>query len=155
MVAVVSIDSELMLHQLPAGQFSSSHKFAAVLDENLQPLIFAINSDKILYALKRNNSGSYTKVNLSESLHLDDPVEAFSVTQSLGPARHLFIAVATYSEFSGTKLSVIRPLLPQDISSTNLLREKYDTGESLDTMKIHRLFSVRIKFPDHGFPVAL
>jgi hypothetical protein len=123
-MAQVHVDSEPLLHCMPASVFNSSFKFTAVLDESSKPLIFTVGQDKRFYVLKENQRGSFVQIDLTDKLGISGEVDAFAITQSTSTSRTLFIAAATRSESGDTKLYVLEPIVPAGLTPEANLRRK-------------------------------
>lgn len=138
-MAHIHIDSELLLHHLPASAFDTAFQLETVLDENKNPLLFAVGSDKKLRAFRRDEHGSFLPINLSAKLGVQGNVDSFGVTQ-YGDV--LFLVVSTSTAEGGTSLSVLSPfktseLLAEDAVLRGKVLKNYDDLSKLQIRKLH------------------
>ncbi|KZS87301.1 hypothetical protein SISNIDRAFT_491158 [Sistotremastrum niveocremeum HHB9708] len=111
----IHVDSELMLHMMPAQVITTARRFTAVHDEAHRPLLFSLSSTGRLLAIKSDGQGNHLIVNLSDVLGISGVAEAFAVTQSTTVDGTLFVAFATKSGTNTSNLHVLSPLSPKDL----------------------------------------
>lgn len=149
-MAHIHVDSELLLHHLPASAFNTAFQLETVLDENKNPLIFAVGSDKKLRAFKREEHGSFLPINLSAKLGVQGNVESFAVAQ-YGDV--LFLVLSTSTTESGTSLSVLSPFKTSELLAADaILRGKvlknYSDLSKLQIRKLHIVSVARCSMSD-------
>jgi hypothetical protein len=150
-MATVHIDSELMLHQMPSGTFSSVFSFTAAVDAEHKPLIFGVSRDKQFFVLKRNQRGTHDHIDLSTKLNLQGNVEAFVVSQSRDESQCLFIAVAVANGSSGSKIHILKPITSSDLDldGADLRSKLILNAEPPNGVGVTKLFAVSVLPPDY------
>ena len=102
----VSFSGELMKNQFPATLVDAHESMKVVKDINGASMLFAIGSDKVLYAYLQNNirKTGWQKFDLSSSLKPNYVAVAFEVAQGHDGKLQLAIAVAPQGKPRETEL---------------------------------------------------
>lgn len=114
-MANIHVDSELMLHMMPAQPITTARRFTAVHDESHNPLLFSISSDGHFLAIKSDGCGRNVIIDLSNILNIRDTAHAFAVSQSTDNSGMIFVAFATENGPYTSNLHVFSPLRPNDL----------------------------------------
>ncbi|KAF8309552.1 hypothetical protein DL93DRAFT_1711422 [Clavulina sp. PMI_390] len=137
-MAHIHVDSELLLHHLPASAFDTTFHIGSVLDKNKNPLLFAIGSDKKLRAFKRDISGTFLPVDVSAKLGLG-AVESFAVAQH---GSVIFLVLSSHTAEQGTSVTVLSPftvseLLGADAAFRAKVLQNHDNLSKIHVSRLH------------------
>ncbi|KZS87393.1 hypothetical protein SISNIDRAFT_491059 [Sistotremastrum niveocremeum HHB9708] len=92
----VHVDSEVMLHMMPAQAITPARRSTAVHDEAHRPLSFPFSSTGLFLAIKSDGQGNHLIVNLSDN-------------------GTLFAAFATKGATNYSNVHVLSPISPKDL----------------------------------------
>ncbi|RYP10379.1 hypothetical protein DL764_000713 [Monosporascus ibericus] len=122
MVSKASIDSSLLDLHVAAASFPNPSGLSTVQDEKSLPLIFCRNTSGRLLAIKENQTGAKTQVDLSAAFDKHQETTAFAAVQDRATS-DIYLAFAQRDANGESTLNVIKPFSPSvlDVDSDGAL----------------------------------
>lgn len=129
----ITHDSELLSQRMAAVAVPDSSTFFTVRDENDEPLVFSLGTDKKFYMIKKNDLGQDIVRDFGSLLHFDEDYVGHAVIVSQDSDDKLYIVVAVESDKEAkndadqkaSDVGVLKPFRPvdRDLNSTSDLRD--------------------------------
>ncbi|KAI8955738.1 hypothetical protein F4801DRAFT_586836 [Xylaria longipes] len=125
-------DSELMQQVVTSAPLTDTSAFYIVRDEKLNPMLFSIGSDGVLYVTKQDDLGRNQLINLSEKFHLPSHHKATALGLYQVDDLTLRVAFAHGDGQGVSTLIVLSRIKPQDLLlPAEAMTGAILTGESL------------------------
>ncbi|RYC57606.1 hypothetical protein CHU98_g8598 [Xylaria longipes] len=125
-------DSELMQQVVTSASLTDTSAFYIVRDEKLNPMLFSIGSDGVLYVTKQDDLGRNQLINLSEKFHLPSHHKATALGLYQVDDLTLRVAFAHGDGQGVSTLIVLSSIKPQDLLlPAEAMTGAILTGESL------------------------